>query len=203
MLARSISLFFLFDKYTINISRRAFIGDDFSRYPHHHAVVGDVVGDNAVSTYSNIVANGDLPEDFRAWTNVNVIPNHRHARAFAPPADSDGNIVGKVAIFSYDHILIGNDAAVMTDVKTRSNFGFEGNGNAKLDLEAVIDQPGKREKDAPKRVGMRVRAKPHPPGVAISGGEQVVKEAIFEGGAARVAEEVGSCEGGEFRKFHG
>lgn len=67
----------------------------------------------------------------------------------------------------------------MTDVETWSDLCFEGNGNTKFDLKAVVNQPGKREKDAPDWVGMGLSAEPHPPGVAVSGGEQVVIEMVF------------------------
>ena len=58
------------------------------------------------------------------------------------------------------------------------------------------------EEDAPEWVSMAIGTEPHPPGVAISGGEQVVIKVILEPGAAGVAEEIRLGEGDEFRKFH-
>ncbi len=142
------------------------------------------MGDYAVRADGRVVANGNLPKNFCSRTDVDVIANYRYTSAFAPPANTDGDIMGEVAVYPNDHFFIGNYPPVVPDVKTRSDIGFEGDGDAIFDLETVIHQPGKREKDAPERLSMGISAEPHPPGIAVAWGEQVVIEAVFEGGAA-------------------
>ncbi len=112
-------------------------------------MIRDIFGDNAVGTDGGVIADGDFAKDFCTGTDVDVITDDRHPRTFSPTADTDGDIVGEVAIFSDLHIFIGHNATVMTKVKARSDFGFVGNCNSKLDLEMVIHQPGKGEKYAP------------------------------------------------------
>ena len=137
------------------------------------------MGDDTVGTDGSVIADGYLAKDFCTRTDVDIIANCGDTCPLPPPTYADCDVMGEVAIFADLHILISHNPTVMTDVKTWPNFGFEGNGDAIFDLEAVIDQPGKREKDAPQWVGMGISSEPHPPRVSVSGREQVVIEVIF------------------------
>jgi len=155
-------------------------------------VVGDIVGDDTVGTDGGVITYDDLAKYFCTGTDVDIIAYYRHTRAVSPPADTDGDVMGEVAVLADDHILVGDDAAVMTDVEPGSDLGFIRNSNAIFILEMIVPEPSEGEKDAPDLVRFEIGAEAHPNSVAVARGEKAVIGVSAETGFAGVAEEVGA-----------
>jgi len=109
----------------------------------HHAVGAD----------GGVIAHNNRAEKLGSGAYVDIIPNRRNARARAPAAYADGDLVGKVAVAANHGKFADDDAAFVPDVKARSNFSFIRNADAEADLLAVVNQPCQWKEESPQFSG--------------------------------------------------
>src|SRR5262245_12029730 len=68
-----------------------------------------------------IVANADLAQHKRMRAHMHPISNDRHALKCSPPPFSNRGSLRKVAVLANSAICINEDAAEMSDIKSRAD----------------------------------------------------------------------------------
>lgn len=104
------------------------------------------MGDDTICSNGSVVANLDLSKNLGTRTNINIIADDWNPCSFSPPADTNRDLMRKVAVLSDDYLFVNNDSTFVPNIKTWTNLSFIGDTDAKSNLLVAINEPGTGEK---------------------------------------------------------
>ena len=94
------------------------MGNGFAGNTNDNTIVIDIFRNHAVCPNRNVVPNSYFSDNFTARPQIDIIPDYGVSGIFAAICGPNGYQLVNVAIGANNHIVVNDDSAEVTNIKT-------------------------------------------------------------------------------------